>query len=84
MKNPLIWVPSSVLKSHSPEFPNRIRAMAARALGRIGDPEAIPDLITNLENNQPRALTGIGEANSKVRVYATNTATSNVSLVGFA
>ena len=33
----------------SPEFPNRIRAMAARALGRIGDPEAIPDLVAMLE-----------------------------------
>ena len=33
----------------SPEFPNRIRAMAARALGRIGDPAAIPDLISALE-----------------------------------
>ncbi|MEZ5275232.1 MAG: MFS transporter [Opitutaceae bacterium] len=33
----------------SPEFPNRIRAMAARALGRIGDPEAIPDLLSMLD-----------------------------------
>ncbi len=33
----------------SPEFPNRIRAMAARALGRIGDPAATPDLISVLE-----------------------------------
>ena len=32
----------------SPRFPNRIRAMAARALGRIGDPAAIPDLVATL------------------------------------
>jgi predicted MFS family arabinose efflux permease len=32
------------------DYPNRIRAMAARALGRIGDPEAIPDLVKSLDD----------------------------------
>lgn len=40
----------SIRKGLSPEFPNRIRAMAARALGRIGDPGAIPDLIATFED----------------------------------
>lgn len=40
----------SIRAGLAPDFPNRIRAMAARALGRIGDPEAIPDLIKTLDD----------------------------------
>jgi len=38
----------AIRKGLAPGVPNRIRAMAARALGRIGDPVAIPDLFSVL------------------------------------
>jgi len=40
----------SIRAGLTPEYPNRIRAMCARALGRIGDPDAVPDLIVTLED----------------------------------
>ncbi|MBL4575289.1 MAG: MFS transporter [Opitutaceae bacterium] len=62
----------------SPEFPFRIRAMAARALGRIGDPSTIepiadtlrnPDIIPHIRSSCVKALISLDSKNQAKLIF---------------